>query len=188
MFKASLFAAVALACALPAQAQTVALTADAGWREFVIDDLSAESGIDPLSWIADDGSAIAFEFTLSGPALLKVVDAGFSGDRFQVFDNGVALGYTSVGINNYVDGDTPTVIDFNAAWSQTDFSRGQFLLGAGSHNITGLLAVSALDADDQPFNATLGGVALMAVPLPGAAWLMLSGSGLLAAVARRRSA
>ncbi|OHX34826.1 hypothetical protein BJL95_12145 [Methylomonas sp. LWB] len=188
MFKPRFFAAVALAFALPAQAQTVDLAVDGSWSEFVVDDFSAESGIDPLSWIADDGSAIAFEFTLSAPALLKVVDAGFSGDRFQVFDNGVALGYTSVGINNYVDGDTPTVIDFNAAWSQTDFSRGEFLLGAGSHNITGLLAVSALDADDQPFNATLGGVALTAVPLPGAAWLMLSGSGLLAAAARRRSA
>jgi len=188
MFKPRFFAAVALAFALPAQAQTVALAVDGSWSEFVVDDFSAESGIDPLSWIADDGSAIAFDFTLSAPAILKVVDAGFSGDSFQVFDNGVALGYTSVGINNYVDGDTPTVIDFDTAWSQTNFSRGLFQLGAGSHHITGLLAVSALDAEGLPFNATLGGVALTAVPLPAGAWLMLSGSGLLAAAARRRSA
>lgn len=186
MFKKTLFAALALAGAMNVQASTtVNLSADSLWQSFSVDD-TLSTAANPLAWSDDNGSELSFNFTLSQATTLRVVDAGFSGDVFQVFDNGVSIGFTSAAVNNYVDGNTPTVIDFNTAWANSNFSQGTFLLGTGVHNITGVLSTSALDGSGMPFNATLGAVSLTAVPVPFAGLFMLTGSALLAAVGRRR--
>jgi hypothetical protein len=182
MIKKTLFLSAVLLAALSGQASAVTLNADGQWNVFDVDESVSASG--GLEWIDLDNNTLSFDFTLSGSAILRVVDGGFSGDRFQVFDNGLLLDETSVAANSYPDG---VGLDFDAAFANTNFSRGVFLLGAGNHSITGLLSQSALDDTSSTLNATVGAVSLTAVPLPEAAWLYLTGAGLLGLVARRRN-
>ena len=74
----------------------IARRADGQWHAFDVDDLSAHSG--GLEWIDLDGSALHYTFTLTTPAILKVVDAGaYSSDRFELFNGNRSLGLTSPG-------------------------------------------------------------------------------------------
>lgn len=178
---ATLMLALSVAMACEAQASTVALT-DSSWHSFDVDPLTATSG--GLEWIdINDGSALDFTINLAAPALVTVVDGGFSGDRFQVFDNGTALGLTSVAPNSYPKS---VSTNFDAALAG-GYSTASFLLGAGVHDLTGTLFTSALDSSNQPLNATVGALRLEPVPLPGAALLLLSGGGLLPLLRRRRA-
>lgn len=178
-----LFFAAALLAALCGQAEAASLTADGAWNTFDVDDLSSASG--NLEWIDLDGNALSFDFTLTESAYLKVVDAGFAGDRFNVYDNGVLLDQTSAVANTYPGS---IGLNFDTAYASDIFSKGLFLLGAGNHSITGLLSQSALDDSNLPINATVGAVSLTAVPLPAAAWLYLTGTALMGFVSRRRKA
>ncbi len=91
---ACLTAMMALACAGGASAETVAICADNTWHAFDIDELMSASG--GLDWISiEDGSTLSFTFTTAADTLLTIVDAGFAGDSFNIFDNGVLLGVTS---------------------------------------------------------------------------------------------
>jgi len=176
------FLIVALMSALCVQAEAaVSLNADGAWNVFDVDNALSTSG--NLDWIDLDSNTLSFDFTLTGSAYLKVVDGGFAGDRFNVFDNGNLLGQTSVAVNTYP---ASVGLDFDAAFADANFSRGVFLLGAGSHSITGLLSQSALDNASTAINATVGAVSLTAVPLPAAAWLYLTGTALMGFVSRRR--
>jgi hypothetical protein len=181
MIKKTFFLSAVLLSALSGQAQAVTLNADGAWHEFDVDESTALSG--GLEWIDLNNDALSFDFTLTGSAILKVVDGGFAGDRFRVFDNGNLLDQTSVAVNSYPDS---LGLDFNAAFANTNYSRGVFLLGAGAHSITGLLSQSALDDTNSVLNATVGAVSLTAVPLPAAAWLYGIGAGLIGLVSRRR--
>jgi hypothetical protein len=176
--------ALALVAALGARAASagdVALDIDAQWHAFDVDNFSAVSG--GLEWIdLNDGSALGFSF--NGPVTLTVVDGGFAGDAFQIFDHGVLLGQTSVASNNYPDS---VVLDFDAALADPHYSRGVFQLGAGSHSITGLLAVSALDDSGAALDATVGAVRIAAVPEPETWAMLLSGIGLIGVALRRRT-
>lgn len=176
------FLAVALLSALCVQAEaSVTLNADGAWNAFDVDNALSTSG--NLEWIDLDSNTLSFDFTLTGSAYLKVVDGGFAGDRFNVFDNGNLLGQTSVAVNTYPDS---VGTDFDAALADANFSRGVFLLDVGSHSITGLLSQSALDDTSTAINATVGAVSLTAVPLPAAAWLYLTGTALMGFISRRR--
>lgn len=182
MLKKTFFLSAVLLSALSGHVQAVTLNADGQWHAFDVDsDLSNSGG---LEWIDLDSNTLSFDFTLTGSAILKVVDGGFAGDRFQVFDNGLLVDQTSLAVNNYPDG---VGLDFDAAFANTSFSRGVFLLAAGNHSITGLLSQSALDDTGSPLNATVGAVSLTAVPVPAAAWLYMTGAGLLGLVSRRRN-
>ncbi|OAI20946.1 hypothetical protein A1359_20010 [Methylomonas lenta] len=163
------------------QIHAATLNADGAWNVFDVDEFSASSG--GLEWIDIDGGALSFDFTLTESAYLKVVDGGFSGDQFQVFDNGQLLGETSTASNNYP---TSLGLDFDQAFSNADYSQGVYLLGVGSHTITGLLSISAIDDIGDDINATVGAVSLTAVPLPAAAWLYAIGLAFFGAVSRRR--
>jgi hypothetical protein len=182
MLKKITFISAVLLSALSGQASAVTLNADGQWNAFDVDSSVSNSG--GLEWIDLNNDALSFDFILSESAYLKVVDGGFAGDRFQIFDNGLLLDQTSVAVNSYPDG---VGLDFDTAFANTHYSRGVFLLGAGNHSITGLLSQSALDDTNTEINATVGAVSLTAVPLPAAAWLYMTGAGLMGLVSRRRN-
>jgi hypothetical protein len=184
MLKKFLGPAVVLAamCAAPAHAETVSLS-DSAWYPFDVDELVSSDG--GLDWITIDGEALAFSFTVAaGSAFnLFVTDAGFAGDQFELFDNGVSLGLTSDVADSY-----PTSVGthFTLASESGNYSAGFFQLGEGTHLITGRLFASALDDVGDPLNATVGALRVAPVPLPAAAWLLLSGGGLMGLFSRRR--
>ena len=173
-------AALALA-AFQANADVVTISDDQ-WHAFDVDELLSGSG--GLEWISLDGSALSFSFSLAAPAYLTVLDGGFAGDQFRVFDNGTDLGLTSAPGASYP---TSLGLDFDAALADSNWSRGTYLLGAGEHTITGLLTASAV-SEFGDINATVGAVKVAPVPLPAALLLLLSGSGLLSVFSRRRAA
>ena len=181
MFNKKLLLSAVLCSALSANAGAAALNADGQWHPFDVDDtVSASAG---LEWIDLDGDALSFDFTLTGSAILRIVDGGFAGDRFDVFNGKLPLGQTSAATNNYPES---LGLDFDAAFADGRYSRSVFLLGPGSYSINGLLSLSALDDNAGAINATVGAISLTAVPLPAAAWLYLAGAGLMATIARRR--
>jgi hypothetical protein len=187
--KTLLAVALASAFSMQAEATTIALAADSSWYTFDVDNtLSTSAG---LEWIDaqsatgynNDGSALHFSFTLTGAADLTVVDGGFAGDQFQVFNNGTALGFTSVPTNSYP---TSVVTNFDAALANSNYSSAVYHLGAGTYDITGLLSLSTFVAG-SPLNATVGAVSLTAVPVPAALGLFLAGSSLMGFFSRRRA-
>jgi hypothetical protein len=188
MIKKTLFLSLLAAAALVAQANadTVNIT-DGAWHAFDVDPFSAQSG--GSEWILsspDNGSPVTFSFTLATASYLTVVDGGFAGDRFEVFDNGNSLGETSAATNTYP---APSVVtNFDAALADSRWSQGAFLLAAGTHNITGLLSVSALDDLGNALDATNGAVRVAPVPLPASGLLLLFGSGFMGLFSRRRMA
>lgn len=171
-----------------ANAALVNVSTDGSWNQF---DVTPDLALDgELGWIdIVDGSALSFQFSvITGfVAQLTVVDTGFSGDRFSVSVNGVAQSPTTVAVNSY-----PFAIgqaDFDTALGNADYSRGLYLLSAGTYTVTGTLLASVLDDTGSQLNATSGGlkVEVSPVPLPATAWLMLSGLGALGLRLRRRA-
>ena len=182
---ASWMAGVAACVALASPAHAVTVAADGSWNAFDVDPFSANSG--GLEWIALDGSALSFEFDLSGPATLHIVDAGFAGDRFEIFDAGVSLGVSSAGLDSF-----PSSVgtDFGTAWSNAAYSRASFTLNAGVHSITGRLFASALDERGARIDATVGALSItpviVPVPEPTTFLLMLAGLAGMALIGSRR--
>ncbi len=161
--------------------QAIQISADNQWHAFDVDELLSNS--ENLPWINLDGESIGFEFTLNQAAYLSVVDAGFAGDSFTIYDNGELLGQTSTAVNNYPDS---IGLDFDSAISNDNYSRGIYLLNPGVHNVYGILSQSALDDLQDPLNATVGAVRLTAVPLPAAFWLFSAGLTLTGLMSRRK--
>ncbi|RZA09194.1 MAG: hypothetical protein EOO68_01095 [Moraxellaceae bacterium] len=178
---------IALLCggtAANTYASTVALPTHE-WVEFNVDDASADS--QGAEWIdLTDSNTEAFgtpsiyQFTISEgyKGVLQVIDGGLSGDRFEIFNNGQSLGFTSETVNadDYSN-------DFDSNLTNNHFSRGLFDLSAGTYNISGNL-FSTL----QPFNATNGAIKLevSTVPLPNSIGLLFCGLSLFAVLRRRR--
>lgn len=166
-----------------AQAATRTLAADGSWAEFSVD-----GNLPPyaLGWQDLDGSALSFSLVIPQGFVghLTVVDAGFSGDRYALFNHGALLGQTGGALNGDATG--PLQLDFDAALADAAFSRGQFELGAGSHLISGRL-IASTTLDGEPLNASLGGLrlAVSPVPEPASVATLLAGLALLAGLRRR---
>lgn len=180
---AALALAIASLAPLAAQAQTVLpLAVNGGWQAVDVDDLIAADG--STGWIDNtSGEALSFAFTLAGPATLRVVDAGFAGDRFSLRIDGQAYVSSAVPAAVY-DNELQALLDFDAAWADARYSRFEITLGAGAHTVSGSLLQSVMLPSGVPLNATVGGVSL--VPEPATVATLLTGLLLLAAVARRR--
>jgi hypothetical protein len=82
---------------------------------------------------------------------------------------------------------TSVGLNFDTALGNSNYSFATYLLSAGTHSITGVLSQSALDEFGSPLNATVGGLRLAPVPLPGALLMFLSGAGLLGCLRRRNA-
>jgi PEP-CTERM motif len=177
----------ALALAASGSSHALNLAGDGQWLAFDVDELSAVSG--GLEWIdlGAGGTSLTLEFSIDAGffGVLTVVDGGFAGDRFRVFNGDTALGETSAAGSSYPDS---LGLDFDAALADSRYSRNQFVLAAGTYGITGAL-VESVTLDGLPLNATVGGVRLEVSPVPEpATWATLAlGLGLMGARLRRRS-
>ncbi|MDC8785853.1 PEP-CTERM sorting domain-containing protein [Roseateles koreensis] len=189
--RGAILATTTLGCVLSISAQAATpLAADGSWAAFTVD-----ANLPPYSfnWVDDNGSALSFSFVIPTGYVgtLTVVDAGFSGDQFRVADGASVLGDTSVGVNGDVNG--AVQFSFDAALADGNFSRGVYTLGAGAHDISGLMikSTSFIDATTGATlttDATLGAVSLTlaaAVPEPGTSASLMAGLGLLAWALRR---
>ena len=183
-------AASTLACLLAASAHAAPLDAtcqsNCQWNTFDIDSSSATSG--GVEWIdIASGAALNFTFTIANGfyGKLTVADAGFAGDSFKVYNGTHLIGSTSAPTDSYP---TSIGLDFDAALTDSAYSRGTFNLSAGSYSINGKLDRSALDDGGAALNATVGGLKLEVspVPEPATAASLLAGLGLLAFGLRRR--
>jgi hypothetical protein len=114
----------------------------------------------------------------TGGAFLTVTDAFASGDRFQIFDFGIAIGLTSVpAAPNAVNcGDDPIV-----CLGFAGISKGVFALAAGNHSLT-------LAPTLSPGDGGSGYLRVDVVPEPATMLLVATGlclTGLRRARARR---
>jgi len=159
LMRLALALALAAILAGPVGAATVTITPDNAWHTFDVDSFSANSG--GLEWIDIDGTALTFAFTTPTPVTLTVVNGGFGGNRFQVFDNGQPLDDTLAGADTYPESKG---LNFDAALADARWSRRVYTLVAGNHSITGSLSRSAVDGTGSAINATVGAVRVDAAP------------------------
>jgi hypothetical protein len=97
------------------------------------------------------GSAPPWTFTApAGGATITVTDAFLRGDQFDVFDNNVLIGTTSVPATTGACGDDPV-----PCLADPQVSHGAFHVGAGAHSIT-------IKAKASPFG---GGAAYFRIDL-----------------------
>ncbi len=198
---AVVFGAIATGAITPAFATDVALVTSSAqvgygqWQRFDVSDLDAVSG--GTEWIDDSntlaagfGSPLTFSFTIGAGQVgqLTVVDAGFAGDTFLLFNAGVALAPTSAVALTSFDTAPSVGDDFEAALANASFSRAVLTLGAGSYQVSGRLDQS-VQAGGLPLNSTSGGVQLTvsAVPEPATGLAMLAGLGLMGLRMRNRA-
>ncbi|HET6564752.1 MAG TPA: hypothetical protein VFG52_05015, partial [Xanthomonadales bacterium] len=114
----------------PAGTSTTALVLDGGWQSF--------------SWGAGEPVDASPEFTLSGAACISVVDAFLPGDQFSVFDGATNIGSTFAPVLTTDDYPGSTG-DPAVAFTDDNYSRGSFEVGAGDHQFR----VSVIN---NPFN------------------------------------
>lgn len=190
-------AGVVISMGVCVQAHAAPLIANNGWSTFDVDSFAASSG--GLEWIDTSTYApLAFDFTIAAGSQgnLTVVDAGFAGDTFTVFNGLVTLGTTSsVPVTEYNDSPPNIGLDYSAAFADhANFSYATYNLGAGTYSIRGLLAQSVTIGrtpflPGEPLNATVGALRLEVspVPEPETVAMLLAGLGLIGATLRRRA-
>ena len=159
-------------------ASATTITLDGSWLAFQFDAGGAAEGcfggcVATTNPLASD--ALAPPWTFSGPATVTVLDLFLSGDTFELFDNLVSVGLSSLPTD---DGDCFN--DIGCALADASYSRLVVDLGPGAHSLTIMNLASA---------SAGGGAAVfhvapsVAVPEPASALLL--GGGLAAGLAAR---
>jgi len=172
-----------------ARATTVNAATDGRWYQFDVDEMLSgnvrwvDAIVDDNGLYQGDYSDLTFTFTLNQTGTLTVVDAAIAGDEFQVKINGRNYS-TSLSL----DPDSTSIgTNFDAALGDSHrYSYLTLQLAPGTYTVTGLLTASALDNSGEPYNATVGGLRVSAVPVPASVWLFGSAIAAVFARARRR--
>lgn len=141
-------------------------------------------------WVYDDipagGLGLSYDFTLATAGYFSLTDCCVAGNVFGVSGNlpgGGFLGQSNFNPVAFLDlpaglGEFPVELD--AFWRNPAFSHFQILLGPGAY----LFSVTS----DVAAGVGVRVDAAPAVPIPGAALLLLSGLGLLGLQRRRKTA
>jgi hypothetical protein len=168
-------AAAALAVASTA-AKADVLVLNGGWDTFYFQGANINANPPTTSPFQDlSANPLEFDFTLSGPAFLKVTDAFYTGDRFDITINGVDQGPTSPRTFDVVYTDS-----FDSAFHNPSFSSAYYYLPDGSYTVTGL-------AINSPYGSGAGGIELSSnIPEPAGWALMLTGLAGVGGMARNR--
>jgi hypothetical protein len=167
MFSRSALLAVALTALTALPSAAVTLVPNSGWLKFSFGDVGSSRSGEP------------YTFTLSNDSTLKVTDAYRTGDRFQIFNSGSSLGFTSLPIASAVDARD----DYDLSYSDARWSSGTWVLGAGSYSITGLTTVSPFGGGDGALMVSSG---VPGVPIPAAGLMLLTGLAGFAGLRRKR--
>ena len=133
--------------------------------------------VDPIA-----AQGINSPWTFSGSAILTETDLFLEGDQFQVFDNGISLGDTSVPLNTGLD---PCTNDIGCALGNAGYSSGVFDLGGGAHSITIEVVQDAIGTQGGAGAFSVSAAA--AAPEPGTMALFAAGLGMLGFARRRRA-
>jgi hypothetical protein len=167
-----------------ALAVAASLTISGGASAATLTPLNLDGGWDSTAYRDVGNSVIAsfrtFSFTLTGHALLTLVDGYLSGDRFELISNGVSRGFTSQGTPGSKIGNK-----WDQAMLDSAFSKRSFKFGPGTYAVSILV-----DRQFGPLgpNRNLGiRLDTAPVPVPAAGALLLSALGVAAAVRRRRA-
>lgn len=144
--------------------------------------LNLDAGFDRFNF-GDVGTFAnrVFTFTLTGFANLTVVDGYVSGERFEIFANGISRGLTRSGVD-----DASRVSNrYDEALTNPDFSSRTFRFGPGSYSIS-ILVNHRAPTETRPLAAIRLDTA--PVPLPAAGVMLVTALGAAAALRRRRKA
>jgi hypothetical protein len=168
----------AMALAVPGSATTIVLNQwYAGLWNPSNQVLVNESDLTGFPATVTDPGPNPWDFTAAFITHLIITDLGRDGDSFDVFDNSISIGSTSVPSNDFSTcGNDPDVCVVDPK-----FSHGDFVLAPGSHSITMSIKTHATDS-------VAGNNAFMVstVPEPGSAALIAGGVALLLFRLRRR--
>jgi hypothetical protein len=150
-----------------------AITPDGTWHEFLFD--TATSPVTAcaggcLGTVNPVAVQDAPPWTFTGPAFITVLDLFNHGDRFQLFDNAVSLGTTSVIINDAID---TCGNNIGCALADVRYSRLVATVGAGAHSLT-------LNVIQNASGISGGAAVFQAAPVPEPATMMLMGGVLVA--------
>jgi hypothetical protein len=179
---------LSLACAAliaPVQDAKAAVISLDTWYEFGFDGpgTSMRSGLGTtLATNPPDGDPIVqvvdgpWTITTTGPTVLIVLDLFESVDQFEIFDNLILLGQTSIPTDGGTCGS-----DITCSLGDARYSRAEFLLAAGNHSFTGAQLAGIPGAG--VFHLT----EVTSVPEPGSLALVLLGVLALAGVVKRRA-
>jgi hypothetical protein len=140
-----------------------------GWNDGVGSALVNGTGFGPITNPSGTPAPDPpWTFTLAVPEVLRVQDTFLSGDQFQMFDNAVSLGLTSLPTQGFDCG-----TDLSCAMANPAFSFGAFLLGVGPHSITGTLTLAASQSGGAA--AFIIGPVPTTIPLPATLPLFATG-------------
>jgi hypothetical protein len=162
--------------------EDTAIAADGTWHEFLFNlagtfAVSCASTCTPTTNpVAEQTSAPPWTFT--GPAIVTLTDLFERGDRFELFDNGLAVGLTSVPVNDGTTTCAALGTDIRNCLADPTYSHGVFSLGGGAHSLTIQVTQNAVN--------TTGGAAVFQVAIPEPVTFVLLGAGFLALGLLRR--